>query len=114
MDPRRPQSVLDLRLSEVRRTVPDAGGLVIATDQSTARAYAKQLKQITGEDVTVVLSDEAGASDRIDEFQESDRRWMVGAHGVRRRRRAAPGGGRLRDILGNPAVLRTGHRPFFV
>lgn len=67
----------DLRLSEVRRTVPDAGGLVIATDQSTARAYAKQLKQITGEDVTVVLSDEAGASDRIDEFQESDRRWMV-------------------------------------
>ncbi|MYM20624.1 DEAD/DEAH box helicase family protein [Brevibacterium sp. 5221] len=67
----------DIRLTEVRRTVPDAGGLVIATDQETARAYAKQLREITGEQVTVVLSDEAGAGKRIEEFQESQRRWMV-------------------------------------
>ena len=31
----------DNRLSEVRQTVPDAAGLVIATDQAMARAYAK-------------------------------------------------------------------------
>ena len=67
----------DMRLTEVRRSVPDAGGLVIATDQETARAYAKQLKELTGESVTVVLSDEAGASDRIDKFQNSTQRWMV-------------------------------------
>ena len=67
----------DRRLSEVRRTVPDAGGLVIATDQTVARAYAKQLREICGEPVTVVLSDEAGASERIEQFQESDSRWMV-------------------------------------
>ncbi|GAB3047588.1 DEAD/DEAH box helicase [Sediminivirga luteola] len=67
----------DQRLTEVRRSVPDAGGLVIATNQETARAYAKQLEQITGEKVTTVLSDEKGASARIDEFQESERRWMV-------------------------------------
>lgn len=67
----------DLRLSEVRRSVPDAGGLVIATDQEVARAYAKQLREICGEPVTVVLSDEEGASKRIEEFQHSDRRWMV-------------------------------------
>ena len=67
----------DRRLSEVRHTVPDAGGLVIATDQTVARAYAKQLSEICGEEVTVVLSDEAGASSRIEEFQNSDRRWMV-------------------------------------
>ena len=67
----------DRRLSEVRHTVPDAGGLVIATDQTVARAYAKQLSEICGEQVTVVLSDEAGASSRIEEFQNSDRRWMV-------------------------------------
>lgn len=67
----------DRRLSEVRHTVPDAGGLVIATDQTVARAYAKQLSEISGEQVTVVLSDEAGASSRIEEFQDSDRRWMV-------------------------------------
>src|SRR5699024_10671239 len=67
----------DRRLSEVRHTVPDAGGLVIATDQTVARAYAQQLREICGEEVTVVLSDEAGASSRIEEFQDSDRRWMV-------------------------------------
>ncbi len=42
----------DKRLSEVRRTVPDAGGLVIATDHEDARAYAGQLKRITGESPT--------------------------------------------------------------
>lgn len=67
----------DMRLSEVRRSLPDAGGLVIATDQEVARAYAKQLREICGEPVTVVLSDEEGASKRIEEFQNSERRWMV-------------------------------------
>ncbi|GAB3564674.1 DEAD/DEAH box helicase [Spelaeicoccus albus] len=67
----------DRRLTEVRRGVPDAGGLVIATDQETARAYAKILREITGEAATLVLSDEKAASDRIEKFTESDRRWMV-------------------------------------
>jgi superfamily II DNA or RNA helicase len=67
----------DSRLTEVRRHVPDAGGLVIATDQDTARSYAKTLRQITGEPATVVLSDEKAASKKISEFTDSDRRWMV-------------------------------------
>jgi superfamily II DNA or RNA helicase len=67
----------DRRLTEVRRGVPDAGGLVIATDQLSARAYAAQLRRITGEAPTVVLSDEAGASARIEAFAASDDRWMV-------------------------------------
>ena len=67
----------DRRLTEVRRTVHDAGGLVIATDQDNARAYAKVLRELTGEAPTVVLSDEAGASARIEEFQNSTDRWMV-------------------------------------
>ncbi|MGB0102091.1 MAG: ATP-dependent helicase, partial [Nocardioides sp.] len=67
----------DKRLSEVRRHVPDAGGLVIASDQDSARAYAKLLKQISGEPATVVLSDEKLASKRIAEFTTNDRRWMV-------------------------------------
>ncbi|CAN5500731.1 DEAD/DEAH box helicase [soil metagenome] len=65
------------RLSEVRRHVPDAGGLVIATDQASARAYARQLEAICGEPVTVVLSDDAGASGRIEHYAASDSRWMV-------------------------------------
>ncbi len=67
----------DTRLSEVRRHVPDAGGLVIATDQDSARSYAKTIKAITGESATVVLSDEKAASKKIAGFAEGDSRWMV-------------------------------------
>jgi superfamily II DNA or RNA helicase len=67
----------DMRLTEVRRGVPDAGGLVIATDQFVARAYARMLEEISGEEVTVVLSDDKGASERIAEFAENTKRWMV-------------------------------------
>lgn len=67
----------DRRLTEVRRHVPDAGGLVIATDQKAARAYAATLRDITGEEPTVVLSDDAGAGQRIEEFSASMDRWMV-------------------------------------
>jgi superfamily II DNA or RNA helicase len=67
----------DTRLSEVRRHVPDAGGLVIASDQDSARAYARLLKAISGEAPTVVLSDEKAASKKIAAFTESEARWMV-------------------------------------
>jgi len=67
----------DRRLSEVRHSVADAGGLVIATDQTTARAYAKVLHGITGEMPTIVLSDEKESSERIDVFSQGTQRWMV-------------------------------------
>ncbi|MGW0858187.1 DEAD/DEAH box helicase [Streptomyces sp. NPDC002690] len=67
----------DKRLTEVRKGIPDAGGLVIATDQESARAYAKILKSVTGEKPTVVLSDEKAASKNIDKFSADESRWMV-------------------------------------
>jgi superfamily II DNA or RNA helicase len=67
----------DKRLSEVRRHMPDAGGLVIATDQDSARAYAKVLTSVAGEKPVVVLSDEKAASKKISEFASSEARWMV-------------------------------------
>jgi superfamily II DNA or RNA helicase len=67
----------DRRLSEVRRAIPDAGAMVIATDQTDARAYAGHLARITGKSPTIVLSDDDGASDRIDEFSAGDSRWLV-------------------------------------
>ena len=67
----------DKRLTEVRKGIPDAGGLVIATDQNVARAYAKMIREITGEGATLVLSDEAEASQRISDFSEGSQRWMV-------------------------------------
>ncbi|MFC5432426.1 DEAD/DEAH box helicase [Microbacterium suwonense] len=70
-------SAADRRLTEIRHHVPDAGGLVLATDQTVARAYAKILHSLTGEQPTVVLSDDASASERIERFSASERRWMV-------------------------------------
>jgi superfamily II DNA or RNA helicase len=67
----------DRRLTEVREQIPDAGGLVIATDQTAARAYAAILEGLTGETPTVVLSDEAEASSRIEQYASSTSRWLV-------------------------------------
>lgn len=66
------------RLQQVRAGgVSDAGGLVIATDQERARDYAALLEEITGDKPVVVLSDDPGASARIDQFAKSTARWMV-------------------------------------
>ncbi len=67
----------DTRLTEIRSHVPDAGGLVIASDQTSARAYAETLRALTGRKPVVVLSDEAQASKKITTFADGDARWMV-------------------------------------
>jgi superfamily II DNA or RNA helicase len=68
----------DARLTNLREGgMADAGGLVIASDQQAARAYARLLEQITGEKAVVVLSDDAGSSGRIAAFGASQQRWMV-------------------------------------
>lgn len=67
----------DRRLSEVRHHIPDAGGLVIATDHAAAKAYAALLEGITGQRVALILSDDSGASARIEEFSRDESRWMV-------------------------------------
>jgi superfamily II DNA or RNA helicase len=68
----------DNRLTVIRRHgITDAGGLVIASDQQTARSYAKVLEKITGERAVVVLSDDPDSSKRIQTFSDGDQRWMV-------------------------------------
>ena len=68
----------DTRLTQLRAGgVPDAGGLVIATDHTTAKAYAALLRGIAGEEPVVVLSDDPKASGRIAEFSRTNDRWLV-------------------------------------
>jgi superfamily II DNA or RNA helicase len=68
----------DMRLTQLRNSgVPDAGGLVIASDMDSAKAYAKQLEIISGKPPTVVLSDDPKASGRIGEFAATQERWLV-------------------------------------
>ena len=68
----------DTRLNQLRAGgIPDAGGMVIASDQTAARAYAELLRKLTGEAATVVLSDDPGSSDRIGQFSDSTSKWLV-------------------------------------
>ncbi|MGW0433167.1 DEAD/DEAH box helicase [Micromonospora sp. NPDC003197] len=68
----------DARLQVLRSGgMPDAGGLIIASDQQAARAYARLIERVTGEKAVVVLSDDDGASARIAAFAASEQRWLV-------------------------------------
>jgi superfamily II DNA or RNA helicase/plasmid stabilization system protein ParE len=67
----------DTRLRQLREHVPDAGGMIIATDQTAARAYAELLVELTGEAPTIVLSDDPGSSDRISAYSEATSKWLV-------------------------------------
>ncbi len=67
----------DRRLTEVRRDMPDAAGLVIASDHDDARAYAALLRRVTGTRPVVVLSDDPAASRKIAAFAASEDRWMI-------------------------------------
>lgn len=64
-------------LNELRRDVPDAGGLLIADRQDHAERYAVQLQELTGEPATVVVSRDPNATDKIDEFRKGKTAWLV-------------------------------------
>src|SRR3989475_2824342 len=65
------------RLREVRRAQPNAGGLVIATDQEHARDIARLLSWEFRVPATVVTSDDPTASERIASFAAGDSEWLV-------------------------------------
>jgi superfamily II DNA or RNA helicase len=65
------------RLVEVRAEQPDAGGLVIATDQEHARGIAAILKARLGVGARVVTSDDPQASAGIAAFAAGREPWLV-------------------------------------
>ncbi len=65
------------RLVEVRRTQPDAAGLVIAMDVEHARAIAELLERRFRIRATVATSDDPMASARIARFGASNDPWIV-------------------------------------
>jgi superfamily II DNA or RNA helicase len=70
-------SQADARLRELREHQPDAGGLVIATDQDHARGIARILRNRTGAQAIVVTSDDKTASKRIAQFAAGAEPWIV-------------------------------------
>ncbi len=66
------------RLTQLREGgMPDAGAMVIASDQTAARAYAAALTTLTGQSPTVVLSDDPGSSARIAQYSAGTSPWLV-------------------------------------
>lgn len=65
------------RLVEIRKHHPEAGGLVIATDQEHARGIVKLLKRFHRVDAKLALSDDPRASNVIADFATSNDPWIV-------------------------------------
>ena len=71
-------AAMDDRVSQLREVgMRDAAGLVLASDQDAARAYAKIAKEVTGEKPYLITSDDPKASAKIAEFSESNARLAV-------------------------------------
>jgi superfamily II DNA or RNA helicase len=71
-------AAMDERISHLRAAgMPDAAGLVLASDQQDARAYAAVVRRVTGVRPVLVTSDDPRASRRIEEFRDSDARIAV-------------------------------------
>jgi superfamily II DNA or RNA helicase len=71
-------AAMDERLTHLRaHGMADAAGLVLASDQDDARAYAQIVARVTGEAPALILSDDPTANKRIKEFTDSDQRIAV-------------------------------------
>ena len=71
-------AAMDERLTHLREAgMPDAAGLVLASDQDDARAYAAIVERVTGHTPALVLSDDPQASKRISTFADGDERFAV-------------------------------------
>src|SRR3954452_11082162 len=71
-------AAMDERITQLRANgIPDAAGLVLASDQDDARAYAGIVRSVTGEAPEVILSDDPKASAKIAAFTTSNKRIAV-------------------------------------
>ena len=71
-------AAMDERLDQLAEAgMPDAAGLVLASDQDDARAYAEIVHRVTGQRPYLILSDDPKASSRIAEFAAGGARIAV-------------------------------------
>jgi superfamily II DNA or RNA helicase len=71
-------AAMDERITQLRASgVPDAAGLVLATDQDDARAYAEIVERVTGAAPVLIVSDDPKASDKITAFANGTERIAV-------------------------------------
>jgi superfamily II DNA or RNA helicase len=69
-------------LVKTRKEQPDAGGLLVAADQTSARKLAKLLATLTKTQPVVILSEESEAARRLKNFRDSSEPWLVACNMV--------------------------------
>jgi superfamily II DNA or RNA helicase len=69
-------------LVKTRLEHPDAGGLLVAADQTSARKLATLLSRITKSAPVVILSEEPEAARKLKRFRESTEPWLVACNMV--------------------------------
>lgn len=73
----------DSRLTDLRNGgQTDAAGLLLASDQDAARAYAGIIEEVTGRRAVVAVSDDPDSSSHIEEFRTSTDPWIVAVRQV--------------------------------
>jgi hypothetical protein len=71
-------AAMDDRITHLRENgMPDAAGLVLASDQDDAREYAKIVRRVTGKAPELILSDDPKASKKIERFATGSARIAV-------------------------------------
>src|SRR4051794_10498249 len=71
-------AAMDDRITHLRESgMPDAAGLILASDQDDAREYAKIARRVTGKTPELILSDDPKASKKIERFATGSARIAV-------------------------------------
>lgn len=70
------------KLIECRKTVPDAGALAACVDQYHAVKVAALIKEVTGCDPSVIVSDSELENDTVKQFRKSKKEWLVAVRKV--------------------------------
>jgi len=70
------------KLTEVRKSIPDAAALAACIDQYHAVKVAKLIKNVTGCEPSVIVSDSDIENDSVREFRRSKKEWLVAVRKV--------------------------------
>jgi superfamily II DNA or RNA helicase len=70
------------RLNQIRAIRHDAAALVICIDQNHAQRMATLIEEVTGDDVSLIVSDSAIENDTVSEFRKGRSKWLVSVRKV--------------------------------
>lgn len=68
---------VDKELMAIRRTVPDAGCLILANDKAQVRAYAEIIFKATGHQAATVVSEDPKARQTLDDFSDGSAPYII-------------------------------------